>query len=73
MLEPKTFPTAMACFPFRAAETLTTTSGREVPSASKLIDMRAGLMPKSVAIVSIDDTVYFAPRKINIPETIMMA
>lgn len=48
MHDPSMLPTANAALPWRAAEILTTSSGKEVPSDNAVIDTMPGGTPKSV-------------------------
>lgn len=50
ILEPNTLPIAIACFPFFAAEILTTTSGNDVPSATTVKAIISGRIPRLLDI-----------------------
>lgn len=67
ILEPNTFPTAIAFFPFLTAAKLTITSGNEVPSATQLKAITSLLIPKPSDISPIDCITYSAPNQINAP------
>ena len=58
--EPKTLPTAMACFPFFAAAILTINSGREVPKATPVRAIISAGISAIAEIFSIAYIVYLA-------------
>ena len=63
------FPIAISCFPFLAADMLTASSGRLVPSATIVAAIIVGAMFMMVAISITESIVYFAPKNMNTPLT----
>ena len=74
MLEPTTLPTAMSELPRKAATTLVTSSGRQVPSATTVMPMMRSEMPRALAISTELSTTKSAPNlSIAMPSTTMIA
>ena len=62
-LEPKMFPIAISLFPLRAALTLTSSSGSDVPIATTVKPIRPGDMPSLEAIDDAPSTKILPPSK----------
>lgn len=62
MLLPTMFPTARSAFFFNIATTQTTNSGREVPIAIMVADIKNSLNPSCDATKTAPPTTHFPPR-----------